>query len=930
MDSGIYDKIKSSIDPGRMLCETEKLWKAEFGQQHKNYLASARTAEKILIRSGLSDVQRIAFPADGKTVYQDKTMPMCWKASVGRLEVKKAPFIFEDPVAADINRHPFHLIKGSTSTLPGGVDCKLITYEQMFAGEDARGAAVIAPPDARDKKELYSALCDFGALAMVYDWLGSRYETPDNLHWVNGWTEGPHWHALCDERPLIGFCVSPRTGDMLRNAARKGEVIVRVESDGKNFSGEIDVVTGIVPGKNKRELWLLAHLYEPLSADNSAGAACACEIARRINSLAAGGEIPRPEFTIRVVLGLEMYGFAAYADLRGGCLKDKVIGAVNLDGTAVTKQGRIDAVLPPPPSAFFGNFIARDIIEDPAINPLPGVIIDEAGMYADDTFLSDSTTGVPTVWIHQQNNFWHNSIQTMGVINEDVLGSYARLCACLAYRTACLPEADDIEKIYSAAKQKIFQSRASFLDKNPGGACRKDLEEFELSMKLRLETESAVLSSAGRLAGGALRDLADKRSLQLEHAADEALSEIRPREAPDAGQPLCRWTAIAESIVSERACVGIPYDLAGAPRAERRLLPDRIIYGPLARILSNMDGSRNLGELICRARWEMSLSPGSSHSRHTGLTPDEQIGPDEIKKYISAVEYLTRWGYLRTRYKSSTLREDISSALARCGIEAGDTVFLHSGLSVFGHIEGGADAVIDAFLDVLKNEGTLVLPTFTPRSIIYFDGSFTAHRKPRPFDPARAEDVEVGEVPRKFLKRAGVLRSFHPTHSAAALGRLSENILSAHRESDSPCGKNSPLARVLEHGGKFVFFGADLSATTFFHYLEDHMDLPYLAGALCTVKNPDGSLRAVLTPKNLPGHRDFYIRPGESSRMYKKLIEEGLDIKTERIGFGEIKVIEARQLFSLGLKVLSRDRSILLCGDPRCSFCRRGVQLLSS
>ena len=60
-------------------------------------------------------------------------------------------------------------------------------------------------------------------------------------------------------------------GDKLRAAVRDGEVIVQVLSDGRRYKGEIDVVTGILPGKEKKEVWILAHLYEPLSDDNSSG-----------------------------------------------------------------------------------------------------------------------------------------------------------------------------------------------------------------------------------------------------------------------------------------------------------------------------------------------------------------------------------------------------------------------------------------------------------------------------------------------------------------------------------------------------------------------------------------------------------------------------------------------------------------------------------
>lgn len=925
MDRNIYKKIKSSVDGAFLMNNTEKLWKLEFGQQFENYRKASRFAEELLKESGLKEVERIPFPADGKTVYQDKTMPLCWRAGAGRLTVVKSPLTFSDPVAADISRHPFHLIKGSVSIPPGGVRAKLITYEQMFQGEDARGAVVIAPPDARDKKELYSALCDFGALAMVYDWLGSRYETPDELHWVNGWTEGPHWHVIQTDRPLVGFSVSPRTGDALRNAARKGEVIVHAESTGENFEDEIDVVTGVLPGADSRELWLLAHLYEPLSADNSAGAACAAEIARSISSLAEDGKIPRPRFSIRVVYGLEMYGFAAYAHSRGGCLKDSVIGALNLDGIAVSKDGDMEAVLAPPLSGFYGNHIAESLLSDPGVNPFSDCRINESGMYSDDMFLADSTTGVPTIWFQQKKGFWHNSIQTMEIIDGDVFRNYAGLAACWAYAAANPFQAEDIEAAFRAAGEKLSSERSRALSLLNSGSA--DMEALRAGLKLRLRRESGIIRGAGKLAGGAVEAVSEEKTAALREAADKMLEELSPKAPPGEKPAASEQMKRAESIVSERASVGLPYDLAAAAKSGRRILPERIIYGPLARILSNMDGKKTLAEVIKEARWELSLFRGSAHAAETGQDIPEIIGEAEVKKYIGAVEYLTRAGYLRTRYEAAVRKDDIAGGLKSAGVSKGDVLFVHSALSAFGHIEGGADAVIEAMLEVIGGEGTLIMPEFT-RSFIYFDGLATGKRKPRPFDIDSAENVIVGELPRAFLGRPGVVRSPHPTHSAAAFGKLADFCVAGHREDDPPCGKNSPLGKLPELDGKILFFGADPACTTFFHFLEDDRNLPYLAGCVCTVKNPDGSLRAVLTPKSVPGHRDFYSRPGEDSKMYRRLSEKGLEIKRQKLGFGELKLVRARQMYSLGVEALEEDPAILLCDDDECGFCREGRRRL--
>ena len=45
------------------------------------------------------------------------------------------------------------------------------------------------------------------------------------------------------------------------------------------------------------------------------------------------------------------------------------------------------------------------------------------------------------------------------------------------------------------------------------------------------------------------------------------------------------------------------------------------------------------------------------------------------------------------------------------GIAEGDTVMLHTSLSSMGTVVGGADAVVDGFLDAVGPTGTVAVPT---------------------------------------------------------------------------------------------------------------------------------------------------------------------------------------------------------------------------
>ena len=914
----LFDTILKFVDQKWLLENTEKLWKKEFGQCFKNYREAARFTEKLMIESNIKNVERITFPADGKTTYQDKTMPLAWDATCGKLTVLKSSLAFEDPVVADFKRHPFHLIKGSVSTPSEGIITRLITEEQLFGGYDAKNAMVITNSNTSPRKEIYSAACDFGALGIVNDNLVGRYETPDAIQWVTACTEGSQWHILDDDRPLIGFSVSPRIAENLRNAARAGEVIVRVLSDGRRYEGEIDVVTGVIHGKEEREVWIIAHLYEPLSSDNSSGVVSGIEIARILQKMIKAGKIPKPRFTLRLVFAMEMYGFAAYAHYRGGYLRDKVIGAINLDGLPITKDCRSARVIVSPNgSPFFGDYISEHIYESYKGQELPLLSkFQEQGDYGDDMFLSDSTTGVATKWIiGVGKKLWHNSAQDMSIIDREKFTRTIALSATWIFKILLL-DTDNIEAViyqafYYAEKHILKEANQICEEFGRDAQISKEdrLKKASLRMYLRYTREHRRFSDFKRVYDN---DIVDKNLGILKQEKEriyenlikqiEELTKSSSQDTPK--HKTDKWLEYADTMIPRRATVGFPYDLRKIPKSERKNIPESCIYGPFSRILANMDGKKTLKELLLEAEWESGI----------------EFAPARRKKYIGTVNYLSKYRYLDTKYRDIITKDNIAKALEKTGLKRGNLVMLHSGLSHFGYINGGADTVIDAFLDVLGKEGTLLMPTFT-KSFIYFnDNIHCANKNYRPFRLNKYYGL-VGNIPKKFLERKGVLRSKHPTHSVAGIGPLAEQCLMEHIESDPPTCRKSPFGKLVEYKGKMVWFGADLNSTTFFHFLEDEMDMPYLQKAVCRIENEDENIRSVLVPKHLPGHRDFYEKPAEKSKMYRRLMADGLVINKIGLGLGGIKVIGANYMYELGMHALKDDPNILLCDNLECKFC---------
>ena len=419
----LYKNILSKLDGEDLVRRTKELNRIDLGQTFKHYHLSCEHILSELKKYGIPNAEIIKVPADGKTVYQDKRMPIAWDATIGKLTLNDK----EKTVAADYTVQPFNLIKGSCGVKKGGETMRIITEAQFLAGEDPTNALVMLETTTWPRAAVLTPILNMGGRGIITDFLNSaRYDYPDAVQWVNACTEGNNWHVQCDDREFVGFSVSLRMGDKIRNLANKGSLSAFVECDGYRYEGELPAVTALVPGRKEEEVWILAHAFEPLLDDDSNGITAGIEIARQVMALGT------PEYSLRLIFAMELYGYAAFhADFKG-----KVIGGCNIDSLPVCKNQACRMIPPIGPGTFHGVDILKKLSE--GFDGCPEYMTKQPECF-DDMFLSDSTTNVPTAWLlkyEKDVSFWHTSMQTEeDYLDAETFAKYTALAAVWTIET---------------------------------------------------------------------------------------------------------------------------------------------------------------------------------------------------------------------------------------------------------------------------------------------------------------------------------------------------------------------------------------------------------------------------------------------------------------------------------------------------------------
>ena len=254
---------------------------------------------------------------------------------------------------------------------------------------------------------------------------------------------------------------------------------------------------------------------------------------------------------------------------------------------------------------------------------------------------------------------------------------------------------------------------------------------------------------------------------------------------------------------------------------------------------------------------------------------------------------------------SRVKKEDIAAGLRSLGLSPGAGVIVHSSLKSFGHVEGGAQTIIEALMEVATAAGTLLMPSFN-------HGAAFAEGAPGYFDPGETKTTN-GAIPDLFWRMPEVERSMDPTHAFAAWGKHAKRYTQFHHRTIT-MGPESPLGLLHADDGYGLLLGVGYHANTFHHVVEMSTGVPCLG------------VRTEAYPVRLPGGETVESRTWgwrekscpftDEGRYHEVLQARGLQQEV-LIGQSRVILFRLRDCFEVIAEILRQGKD----GFPPCTGC---------
>ena len=229
------------------------------------------------------------------------------------------------------------------------------------------------------------------------------------------------------------------------------------------------------------------------------------------------------------------------------------------------------------------------------------------------------------------------------------------------------------------------------------------------------------------------------------------------------------------------------------------------------------------------------------------------------------------------------IKMDYRDIVAAMNVKEGERIWLSSDIIAYAlsfrkeKKKFDQNALLDAFIEALGPEGTLLIPTFN------FD--FSNHGY---YDYVKSKGT-TGALGNTALARGDFARTTHPLHSFAVWGKDKEYLVSMNN--NNSFGTDSPFSYCIQRHVRQIILGTDyVHALTFMHYAEATCAVPYryMKTFVGEYTDADGvtETRSYVYPV-----RKLEIRPEECSNLIGEVFEQrGIAYQVDIEGISNISL----------------------------------------
>lgn len=255
------------------------------------------------------------------------------------------------------------------------------------------------------------------------------------------------------------------------------------------------------------------------------------------------------------------------------------------------------------------------------------------------------------------------------------------------------------------------------------------------------------------------------------------------------------------------------------------------------------------------------------------------------------------------------LKKDIIAAFSELGVERGQSIEVHTSLSSLGFVCGGPQILIEALLESVGEEGTIMMPTQTwknldPTAGVHWEEPKEWWQIIRDNWPAYDKDITptntMGAVAEMFRKWPGTLRSDHPARSVAAWGKYAKYLTENHDISNI-FGEGSPIGKLYEVDGYVMLIGTGYDKNTSIHLADVRANYPGKHN--CTEHS------AVMEngARVWKAYETLFV-DGEDFEQIGEAFEKAYPVKKVSLGNGTIRFMKQRDIVDFAVEWIEENR----------------------